>query len=123
MQYVLNSGRMVIDSPDGFVILQRRDVIRAAVVDSNQDAVDTCAVSYVITQPCIGTKDASCVEVCPVDCIHSDDDAPQYYIDPDECIDCGACVDTCPVNAIYAEDEVPAEHISFISVNADYFKK
>jgi NAD-dependent dihydropyrimidine dehydrogenase PreA subunit len=24
----------------------------------------------VITFPCIGVKDASCVDVCPVDCIH-----------------------------------------------------
>lgn len=45
---------------------------------------------YVITEPCIGTKDAACVEVCPVDCIHSDDSHPQYYINPDECIDCPA---------------------------------
>jgi ferredoxin len=46
-----------------------------------------------------------------------------YYIDPDECIDCGACVDPCPVDAIYPEDEVPAEWTQFIQVNADYFKK
>ncbi len=54
-------------------------------------------MTYVITQPCIGVKDGSCVDVCPVDCIHpaegeSDyDDFPQLYINPDECIDCGAC--------------------------------
>jgi ferredoxin len=80
-------------------------------------------VAYVITQPCIGVKDASCVEVCPVDCIHTDDAADMYYIDPDECIDCGACVDPCPVDAIYPEDEVPAEWTSFTKINADYFKK
>jgi NAD-dependent dihydropyrimidine dehydrogenase PreA subunit len=80
-------------------------------------------VAYVITQPCIGVKDASCVEVCPVDCIHSDDDAEMYYIDPDECIDCGACVDPCPVDAIFPEDEVPADQTQFIKINADYFKK
>ena len=45
-------------------------------------------MAFVITQPCEGVKDASCVEVCPVDCIHSDDDAPMYYINPDDCIDC-----------------------------------
>jgi len=44
-------------------------------------------MTYVIAQPCIGTKDASCVEVCPVDCIHSADDQEQYFINPDECID------------------------------------
>jgi len=81
------------------------------------------ALAYVITQPCIGVKDASCVEVCPVDCIHSDDDSEMYFIDPDECIDCGACVDPCPVDAIYPEDEVPGEWSSFIKINADYFTK
>src|SRR5262245_61091207 len=45
----------------------------------------TRAMTYVITQPCIGTKDASCVEVCPVDCIHATDDTDQYFINPDEC--------------------------------------
>jgi ferredoxin len=79
-------------------------------------------LAYVIAQPCIGVKDASCVEVCPVDCIHTDDAAQQYFIDPDECIDCGACVDPCPVDAIYPEDEVPEEWVDFIKVNADYFK-
>ncbi|HEU4558886.1 MAG TPA: ferredoxin, partial [Longimicrobium sp.] len=48
---------------------------------------------YVITEPCIGTKDGSCVEVCPVDCIYESED--QYYINPDECIDCGACEPEC----------------------------
>jgi ferredoxin len=79
-------------------------------------------VAYVIVQPCVGVKDASCVEVCPVDCIHSDDAATMYYIDPDECIDCGACVDPCPVDAIFPEDEVPEQWRDFIKINADYFK-
>ncbi|HZK74324.1 MAG TPA: 4Fe-4S binding protein, partial [Clostridia bacterium] len=56
-------------------------------------------MAYVIAQPCVGVKDASCVEVCPVDCIKTDEAADMYYIDPDECIDCGACVDPCPVDA------------------------
>ncbi len=80
-------------------------------------------MTYVITEPCIGTKDASCVEACPVDCIHSTDDAEQYYIDPDTCIDCGACEPVCPVTAIYAESGVPAEYKQYIQINADYFKK
>jgi NAD-dependent dihydropyrimidine dehydrogenase PreA subunit len=78
-------------------------------------------VAFVITQPCIGEKDASCVEVCPVDCIHSDSESNQYFIDPSDCIDCGACVDPCPVDAIYPEDEVPAEFQQFIQINRDYF--
>ena len=55
-------------------------------------------MAYVIAEPCIGTKDNSCVEVCPVDCIHPTPEETGYaevemlYIDPDECIDCDACV-------------------------------
>ena len=62
-------------------------------------------MAYVIAEPCIGTKDNSCVEVCPVDCIHPTPDEPDYdqaeqlYIDPEECIDCDACVEACPVDA------------------------
>jgi len=58
-----------------------------------------------------------------LDCIHTDDAADMYYIDPDECIDCGACVDPCPVDAIFPEDEVPAQWRDYIKINADYFKK
>jgi NAD-dependent dihydropyrimidine dehydrogenase PreA subunit len=59
-------------------------------------------MTYVIAEPCIGTKNLSCVEVCPVDCIHPTrdeegfDDGPQLYIDPEECIDCDVCVAACP---------------------------
>ncbi len=77
---------------------------------------------YVISQPCIGVKDASCVDVCPVDCIHSTDEAPQYYINPDQCIDCAACEMACPVTAIYHEDSLPDEWKSFTQINASYFK-
>ncbi len=79
--------------------------------------------TYVITEPCIGVKDASCVDVCPVDCIHATDDDPQFYIDPDECIDCGACEPECPVTAIFAEDAVPDTQVQYIQINADYFKQ
>jgi ferredoxin len=80
-------------------------------------------MAYVITQPCIGTKDATCVEVCPVDCIHSDDDSTMNFIDPGSCIDCGACVDTCPVSAIYPEDQVPGEWRQFIQLNAGFYHR
>ena len=46
-----------------------------------------------------------------------------YFIDPDECIDCGACEPVCPVNAIFPEDDVPDEWKHYIAINADYFKK
>jgi NAD-dependent dihydropyrimidine dehydrogenase PreA subunit len=79
-------------------------------------------VTYVITEPCIGVKDASCVDVCPVDCIHATDDDTMIFIDPDECIDCGACEPECPVNAIFPEDSVPAEWAQYTPVNALWFK-
>ena len=72
---------------------------------------------HIITEPCIGVKDQSCVDVCPVECIYEADD--QLYIHPDECIDCGACVPACPVNAIFPEEDVPSEWESFIQRNYD----
>jgi ferredoxin len=78
-------------------------------------------VAYVITEPCIGVKDASCVAVCPVDCIHTDDDEPQYYIDPETCINCGACEVECPVSAIFEEDFVPDQWKAYIEKNRAYF--
>jgi len=80
-------------------------------------------LTYVITEPCIGQKDRSCVDVCPVDCIHDDgDDDFILYIDPDECIDCGACEPACPVTAIFAEDDVPDDMAAYTEVNAIWFK-
>ena len=79
-------------------------------------------MAYIITEPCIGTKDASCVDVCPVDCIHSTEEDKQYYIDPDTCIDCAACETVCPVKAIYFEDDVPAEWKGYIAKNREWFQ-
>ncbi|MBM4412724.1 MAG: ferredoxin family protein [Chloroflexi bacterium] len=76
---------------------------------------------YVITEACIGTKDASCVSVCPVDCIYEADS--QYFINPDECIDCGACEPECPVEAIYADDAVPDTMRKYIAINRDFSDK
>lgn len=77
---------------------------------------------YVITEACIGVKDASCVEVCPVDCIDSTDDAPQYYINPDQCIDCAACELACPVSAIASELDLDDDRKQYIKINADFFR-
>jgi NAD-dependent dihydropyrimidine dehydrogenase PreA subunit len=83
-------------------------------------------MTYVITEACITVKDRSCVDVCPVDCIHprveEDKGEIQLYIDPGECIDCGACEPACPVSAIFAEDDVPEKWRSFIDMNTDYYK-
>ncbi len=79
-------------------------------------------MTYVVTETCIDLKDKSCIEVCPVDCIHEVDEDRMVYIDPDECIDCGACVDPCPVDAIFAEEDVPAPQAPFTLINKIYFK-
>ena len=79
-------------------------------------------MAYVITEACIGTKDASCVDVCPVDCIYTPETEPQYYIAPDTCIDCAACEPACPVSAIFFEEDVPAEMKQYIGMNRDFFK-
>jgi len=78
-------------------------------------------MTYIISEPCIDIKDRSCVDVCPVDCIHEFE--RMLIIDPEECIDCGACEPECPVTAIFAEDAVPADQVQFIQINADYFKQ
>lgn len=80
-------------------------------------------MAYVITEPCIGTKDTSCVDVCPVDCIHGGPTDEMLFIDPEVCIDCGACVSACPVEAIYAEADVPPKWENFAAINAEYYKK
>lgn len=78
---------------------------------------------YVIAEPCINVKDKACVDVCPVDCIHGDPDSPQLYINPDDCISCGACESECPVEAIYEETQLPDQWKHYIEVNATYFRK
>lgn len=89
-------------------------------------------MAYIIAEPCIGTKDTACVDACPVDCIHPKRDAtyederptfdqvPQLYIDPTECIDCGACVPVCPVEAIFAEVDLPEKWRQYVEINAGY---
>jgi len=76
-------------------------------------------MTYIITEPCIGTKDAKCVTVCPVDCIH--EGADQFYIDPEECIDCAACEHVCPVSAIYPDTELPEQWTGYLEKNRSHF--
>jgi len=82
-------------------------------------------MTYIIAEPCIDVLDKACVDVCPVDCIHPTDGegVKQLYIDPEECIDCGACEPECPVEAIFAEEDLPDEWSNFLEINADYFKE
>ena len=79
-------------------------------------------MTFVITQPCIDTMDRACVEVCPVDCIHFEEGSDKMlFIDPAECIDCGACQPACPVSAIFPEGDVPDDQSHFIDLNALWF--
>jgi NAD-dependent dihydropyrimidine dehydrogenase PreA subunit len=86
-------------------------------------------VAYIIAEPCIGVKDTACVDACPVDCIHPTKDepgfadAPMLYIDPVECIDCGACVPVCPVVAIFILEDLPEKWAHFTRTNAEYYQK
>jgi len=74
-------------------------------------------MAYIVTEPCDKCKYTDCVEVCPVDCFHEGE--TMLYIDPEECIDCGACIPECPVEAIFEEDDIPEEWNHYIKINAD----
>jgi NAD-dependent dihydropyrimidine dehydrogenase PreA subunit len=82
-------------------------------------------MSYVVTDAC--TKDFACVDECAMAAIApSKGDAKagtvsQVYINPDECIDCGACAATCPSNAIFSESDLPSDKTQFAEVNKAYF--
>lgn len=76
---------------------------------------------FVIAEPCVGVKDGSCVDVCPVDCIESSDEAPQYYIDVTRCIGCQACELYCPAEAIFSVWDLPEKWRSYLAANASFF--
>ena len=82
-------------------------------------------MAYSICEPCVGTKDTACVDVCPVDCIHPRKDEDEFeaetmlYIHPDECIDCAACIPECPTEAIYADSDLPDEEIHWLEKNEE----
>ena len=67
---------------------------------------------HVITGKCLGEQYASCVAVCPVDCIHPGTykGEPFMVIDPLTCIDCGLCLPECPVGAIVSKIETDPEY-------------
>src|SRR5690349_17794824 len=79
-------------------------------------------MTYVIAEPCIDVLDISCVSVCPVDCIHYEEGVHRkLYIDPNECIDCGACELECPVNAIFPEESLPPEWANYTVIDATWY--
>lgn len=100
---------------------------------------------YIIAEPCQGVCDTACVDVCPVDCIHGPvplediratredggedalkakyGDKIQLWIDPEECISCGACEPECPVEAIFEDEETPEKWAHYIELNAKFFEE
>ena len=74
---------------------------------------------YFIAAPCIDVMDKSCVEECPVDCIYEGD--RKLYINPRECIDCGACEPVCPETAIFTDIKAPASTAGFARDNQRFF--
>jgi ferredoxin len=97
-------------------------------------------MSYIIGSPCVSTCDTACVNVCPVDCIHGPIDitgagaevfgmskdelqGKMLYINPDECIDCGACLPECPVSAIFdtEEEAIEAGEEEYVHRNYEFF--
>jgi len=76
-------------------------------------------VPYVIAEACIDVMDRSCMDECPVDCIY--EGASKLYVNPKECIDCGACEPVCPVEAITQDRHVPDEETAHVQDNVDFF--
>lgn len=76
-------------------------------------------MNYVIAEPCADMQDKACVAECPVDCIIPGE--TMLYINPEECVDCGACEPVCPVDAIFYERDLPDQWKHYTQINADFF--
>ncbi len=77
-------------------------------------------MAYVIAEPCVDVHDRGCVDECPVDCIY--DGLRKSYIQPDECVDCGACEPVCPVTAIFSKDDLPDEWGRYAQIEREFFE-
>ena len=122
---VLRDAGVVRKRRDGRHILYRlaggdaralaRSAVHRAAERGRYTRKEVLNVTYIIAEPCIDVKDKSCVDVCPVDCIHEFE--RMLVIDPEECIDCGACEPECPVEAIFPEDALPDKWEPFVKIN------
>ncbi|MEN4473882.1 ferredoxin [Mycolicibacterium cosmeticum] len=78
-------------------------------------------MTYVIGQACVDVMHKSCVLECPVDCIY--EGARALYINPEECVDCGACKLACDAGAIYYETDLPDDEQHHLADNAAFFSE
>jgi NAD-dependent dihydropyrimidine dehydrogenase PreA subunit len=78
-------------------------------------------MTYAIGTGCVDVMDKSCVQECPVDCIYEGDRS--LYINPDECVDCGACKLICRVGAIEYETDLPDDQLQHLADNAAFFSQ
>ncbi|WP_270166902.1 4Fe-4S dicluster domain-containing protein [Paenibacillus sp. SYP-B4298] len=78
-------------------------------------------MSWVITSACEGERLAKCTVACPEDAIQTAPGAKQFYINPQQCTDCGLCDLTCPVAAIFPESAVPKQWKASIEENRLFF--
>jgi len=78
-------------------------------------------MTYVITSACVDVKHKACAQECPVDCIYEGN--RMMYINPDECVECGACRLLCEVDAIYFEGDLPDQERKFLADNAAFFSE
>lgn len=76
-------------------------------------------MAFVVTQACVDVKDRSCIQVCPADCLY--EGARMMYINPEQCINCGACEPACPTEAIRFDDEIEGDDEKFLGINAQFF--
>jgi ferredoxin len=76
-------------------------------------------VTYVIGLACVDLKDRACLDECPVDCIYEGE--RMMYINPDECVNCGACELVCPVKAIAYQDDLANQDKPFAGAAQQLF--
>lgn len=85
--------------------------------------MEVMRMPFVIAEPCIDVQDQACVRVCPVACIQFEAGKDRkLYIDPDECIDCGACEPVCPVEAIFPELDLPHKWLPYADIDALWYR-
>jgi NAD-dependent dihydropyrimidine dehydrogenase PreA subunit len=63
-----------------------------------------------------------------MDCIHPRraepgyDAVPQLYVNPEECVDCGACVPVCLTNSVFILADLPPELEHCAEENAAFYR-